>query len=1065
MSKKILSIVLTISVFFGVLGPIPATAADRVSLLHTVVIKNGYDKFFADGVEYSEKDGIKLVDDTMFVSGNIIKHFLNVNSAVMQGEKLYVRTDKKTASFEAGKTTAFINGVSASLAKAPFSENGRVYVPVRAAAEAAECLVHWDKAGYVFICGNEKALESFKTEDSIAVMNAYFAGTTGGAAREKAEYASRTHDNAEYIYVKPGGKGDGSKESPFGSITEARNFIRRTNENQTCDIVVSIADGEYYIDEALEFTKADSGKNGFKVIYEAESGNAVISGGVKVNGWVKARGTVNTYKAVVNTDYVRQLYINDEKRSVVTSEGFYVTDMYKNKDGLYKSFSIENTVIPPDAYSGGMEIMTDIINWVNLLFPIETVKKYNDTHTEVVVKGDFYNQAATRVPFLDRGTLLYLRNAKFLLGKEGEWYFDPATKELFYTPLKGEDIRRVNAVVPKTEKLLDIRGKADGYVENLEFYGLDFKYCAWNDTSENIFRPFQAGELYSRSDLNEYSMTPAGVTVTYANNINFIRNKFEHFGAAVIGLDKKVKNSKVEGCVIYDAIDGGINIGNCRRRHERPTDDEGYFQTENITISNNLISNIGTEHYGAIAIMSYSSLNSKIVNNHIKEIPYTGISFGWIWKSTTEPTHRNMQVLNNLLESVCEKAYDGAGIYTLGRLEYSVISGNFIKRVGGPIVSKNLAGTSLANYGIYLDECSCLLTVENNAFEDNLKSMSAQKDNEDGTSRVRIANNWSEGTWLYFTRPMNTDVAKVVMEDGVREEPKIYDPANRPDEVEKIAANAGISDEFKDIEIEFESRFNKAPSITLEKSHYTGVQWDEIEVPAVISDDGVPFSSIDVEWKTDAAPEGSYMQHPRTKATVLTSVYVEKPQSTKGSKVTFALPGEYTLRICASDGEYTSEQEITFSIAPFPEDEYTDVAHGKSGWCSSTWNDTFKVEYATDGDRSTEFATANWNVAKEQEYLVIDLEDEYEVSQVVFPVRNTSEQDGPFGSFEIQLSDDPEFKTYYKVGGVGVKPDVPFGATWSKKVNSDKKYRYLRVRETKRNTCIVVPEIYVFVKK
>lgn len=1074
MKKRILSMVLVISIMLTCCLSIVSanSVTDRVSLSNMIVLKVGESFVYSDGVRCNSEDGraAELVGDTVFVPTSLIRGFDGITNVKTEKNKAYINSEKAYGVFENNSKLWYQNGVEGAMNTAAFSYDSGMYIPVRAVAELLDCEVLWDDAGFVFLSVSDKNFDRMKTQDAIAVVDSYFTDSTEiGTSDGAAEYVSREHEDAIDLYLDANSSAsgaDGSAGKPFKSVEKAQSAVRKLTKTMDRDIVVHIADGEYFIDETLSFTTLDSGRNGHKVIWEAESGDAVISGGIHVSGWTKARGTANTYKTTVNADYVRQLYINGEKRSVVTSDGFRVHDAYKNKSGEYKGFYVENSIIPSDAYSAGMEIATDMVNWASVIMPIESVSKYTDDLTNVACVSDSYNQALTLTPAVDQGTLLYLKNAKFLLGKEGEWYFDPQTKELYYTPKKGEDMSRLDAIVPKTEGLMDIRGTEKERVSNIEFYGLKFKYCAWNDTSENIYRPFQSSELFYRGDDIEYSMVPAGVTLTNTDNISFLRNSFEHFGAAVLGIHLNDSNITVEGNVIYDAVDNGIVLGTCRRRHEHPSAGEEMFYTENVTIRNNLISNIGTEHLGAIGIESYSTKNSVIEHNHIKELPYSAIAFGWLWSSTTEQSQKNVMIKNNLIESVCQRVFDGAGIYSLGNLGYSEVSGNYIKRVFCPFPSPDILGSNTINYGIYLDECSSFVTYENNVIDEVSKGISVQKDNADGTSRVILRNNWSTTDDNWYTRAMNTGVDIVSMEGGVREEPNVFDPAQPPDEVTEIKQNAGIEEEFAYIETDYNSKRNYAPTIDMQ-TEYTGMVYDPIKITPLISDDSVPFERIKISWITDEAPEGSYTEHPRTKIMRLTSVYVETPDDPNGSEITFSLPGEYKIRFCASDGEYTAEKELHFSISDLP-DDLVNVAAGKTGWCSNLWDEkAFSVDWATDGDMHTEFATKNWSMSTdpEQPYLIIDLEDEYEIDRVVYRFRNTSEQDGAFRSVRVQLSDDKDFNDFYTVGAVGMKPHVPFGCTWAKTVNSDKKFRYLRVRGTERSNCIVVPEIEVYVKE
>ena len=173
-----------------------------------------------------------------------------------------------------------------------------------------------------------------KTQDSIAgafcVRNITFKKIT---ENESADYDSvdrkiksevythpvkdRTALEAEkQLYVDPvsgNDKNDGSIDQPFKSIFAAKEAVRQINQNMSGDIVVVLRGGTYYPElteyeeelyspgegdvpvlretrivkkSNLDFNEADSGSNGFYVIYKAyENETPVISGETVITDW------------------------------------------------------------------------------------------------------------------------------------------------------------------------------------------------------------------------------------------------------------------------------------------------------------------------------------------------------------------------------------------------------------------------------------------------------------------------------------------------------------------------------------------------------------------------------------------------------------------------------------------------------------------------------------------------------------------------------------------------------------------------------------------------------------
>ncbi len=53
---------------------------------------------------------------------------------------------------------------------------------------------------------------------------------------------------------------DGSEARPYASMDEARQAVRKLNDNMTGDIVVYFDDGEYLLEDTVAFDQEDSGE-------------------------------------------------------------------------------------------------------------------------------------------------------------------------------------------------------------------------------------------------------------------------------------------------------------------------------------------------------------------------------------------------------------------------------------------------------------------------------------------------------------------------------------------------------------------------------------------------------------------------------------------------------------------------------------------------------------------------------------------------------------------------------------------------------------------------------------
>jgi len=168
-----------------------------------------------------------------------------------------------------------------------------------------------------------------------------------------------------------------------------------------------------------------------------------------------------------------------------------------------------------------------------------------------------------------------------------------------------------------------------------------------------------------------------------------------------ISLGNNVFDVTVQGNLFHDISDGAVVIGHWN--HVYITTPSVQVASHDNLITNNLITNVGVEYWGAPAITAYYVNNIQIIHNEISNIPYTGISVGWGWSFAPDSTtsHDN-HIAKNLIMDLMQRARDGGGIYTLGQQPGTMIEGNVIRRMNG-------------DYGCYYtDEGSAFITLQNN---------------------------------------------------------------------------------------------------------------------------------------------------------------------------------------------------------------------------------------------------------------------------------------------------------------------------------------------------------------
>ncbi|MBT6765554.1 MAG: right-handed parallel beta-helix repeat-containing protein, partial [Prolixibacteraceae bacterium] len=132
------------------------------------------------------------------------------------------------------------------------------------------------------------------------------------------------------------------------------------------------------------------------------------------------------------------------------------------------------------------------------------------------------------------------------------------------------------------------------------------------------------------------------------------------------------------------------------------------------TIKNCLVSDCGKQFYGAVGIWCGLTAETTIQNNEITELPYTGISIGWMWSPEPTPCRDNI-IDGNHIHHIMQKLSDGGGIYMLGLQPGSKLINNHIHDV------EINAGRAESN-GMFLDEGITNVIVENNLIYNIAKS-------------------------------------------------------------------------------------------------------------------------------------------------------------------------------------------------------------------------------------------------------------------------------------------------------------------------------------------------------
>lgn len=122
--------------------------------------------------------------------------------------------------------------------------------------------------------------------------------------------AQKMPETRHFFVAKDGSdQHKGSKNSPFRSLSKARDAIRQLKESGEYPpggIIVNIMEGEYRLKDGFTLNKLDGGNEQAKVVYRAFPGDEVwLTGGVKLD--------VENFKKISDTDILQRLPENSKK--------------------------------------------------------------------------------------------------------------------------------------------------------------------------------------------------------------------------------------------------------------------------------------------------------------------------------------------------------------------------------------------------------------------------------------------------------------------------------------------------------------------------------------------------------------------------------------------------------------------------------------------------------------------------------------------------------------------------------------------------------------------------------
>jgi hypothetical protein len=524
------------------------------------------------------------------------------------------------------------------------------------------------------------------------------------------------------FYVSPDGndQNPGTQSLPFASIEKAkRTVVEIITRDHPDDITIWLESGIHKISEPIVFD-SDAFSNAKTNIYLKNTGEepAIISGGIRLKGWQKSNDDLwftQLPEAAGDLAKVREVFINGERapRARFPNQGYLrVKEVGGDKRTLFY-FEPDAFPIPKLIESTELILLHD---WSITRIPIREI----DQEHHILEARDSIGAKVLDFFTLDhweKQPRYFLENDAAFIDLDKEWYYNAEKHRIYIRIADTMDMEKLHIEIPRSKGLVQIQGMETQPVKNIHFKGISFNCSAW-DIPEFGYGGIQATYHDPRPNIGKgWSVVPAAVHASYADGCSFEECSFQNLGGSGLWMGEGCINNRITQCTFRNISGNGIMIGEGR---DRISKGDAWWKTspelvaKNNTISDCLIRHCGEQYFGAVGIWAGLTERTTIENCHIHDLPYTGISIGWMWNPSLTPARGNI-ITGNHIHDIMQTLSDGGGIYMLGLQPGSEISNNLIHDV------KLNVGRAESN-GMFLDEGITDVIVSDNIIYNIAKS-------------------------------------------------------------------------------------------------------------------------------------------------------------------------------------------------------------------------------------------------------------------------------------------------------------------------------------------------------
>jgi hypothetical protein len=509
------------------------------------------------------------------------------------------------------------------------------------------------------------------------------------------------------IHVAPQGddRNDGSEARPLASLAVAQKRVReRVAAGHQGASEVVIAEGVWRLSEPWQFDHRDASPQTPVTYRAAARGKVTLSGSLDLAGWRK-EGEYWVAQLPPEIDSgcaVRQLLLNGRLAPrAAAPKGDWYRVVQAGPDRRTSFHYAPESFVQPERPDG-----VELVFLHDWSITRVGLKQIDPAQQQIIfqhaIGGDLDFFA---IDGFEPNARYRLENDRAFADQPGEWYHDRAARQLAIRAEPGS-VEPPQVAVPQLATLLSVQGTAGEPVRGLSFRGLNLAHTACTlpaaggaEVQAGFFQP--RGEPSTAGGwLNR--LAPA-VELAFAEDCFLQSCRLEQLGGGGVYVHRQSHRNRIESCDFGELGGGAVMIGD----PDPPRDAAGeQLVCRDNELRQSKIAQCGQILHGSVGVWVGIAAGTKIADNEISQLPYTGVSVGWQWNP--EPTGcRDNVVANNHIHQVMQLLSDGGGIYTLGRQPGTVLRDNQIHDV--PLN----AGKAESN-GIFMDEGSSLIVVTGN---------------------------------------------------------------------------------------------------------------------------------------------------------------------------------------------------------------------------------------------------------------------------------------------------------------------------------------------------------------